>query len=104
MHGSFRVVLPLLAASGLLGQPALAADDELGAFLSGTCAACHQADVPDSAIPSIAGLEEAKFISLIQAYRSGTRADSVMHAVATSLSDADTAALAHYLSTRDDPP
>ena len=39
-----------------------------------------------------------------QAYRSGTRTDSVMQAVATSLSDEETAALAHYLSTRGDQP
>jgi len=100
MQVSLRAAIPLLAASSLLGPQALAADDELGAFLSETCAACHQADARESAIPSISGLDEAKFISLIQAYRSGMRTNSVMHAVATSLSDEETAALAHYLSTR----
>jgi len=104
MQGSLRAALPLLAASCLLGPQALAADDELGAFLSESCAACHQADVRDSAIPAIAGLDEAKFISLIQAYRSGIRTNSVMQAVATSLSDQETAALAHYLSTRGNQP
>jgi cytochrome c553 len=100
MQGSLRAALPLLAAICLLGPQALAADDELGAFLSETCTACHQADVRDSAIPSIAGMDQAKFISLIQAYRSGMRTNSVMQAVATSLSDEEIAALAHYLSTR----
>ena len=104
MHGSLGAMVALVAASCLLGPQALAADDGLGAFLSATCAACHQANVRDSAIPSIAGLDEAKFISLVQAYRSGTRTDSVMHAVATSLSEEETAVLAHYLSTRGDPP
>jgi len=104
MHRLLRAALPLLPASCLLALQALAADDELGAFLSETCAACHQAHVRDSAIPAIAGLDEATFISLIQAYRSGTRTDSVMHAVATLLSDEETAALAHYLATHGDQP
>lgn len=103
MHGSLRAALSLLAASCLLGPQALAADDELGAFLAETCAACHQADVRDSAIPSIAGLDEARFVSLIQAYRTGSRADSVMQAVANSLTDEETAALAHYLASRGQP-
>jgi cytochrome c553 len=93
-----------LLAAGTMAWPAAAAgpDEELAAFLAGTCAACHQPDLRESAIPGIAGLDEARFISLIQAYRSGARTDSVMQAVAASLSDAETAALARYLAAAGD--
>lgn len=100
MQGWLRAALSLMAATCLLDRQALAVDDDLGAYLAKTCAACHQADVADAAIPPITGLDEATFTSLIQAYRSGTRANSLMQAVATSLTDEETAALAHYLVTR----
>jgi cytochrome subunit of sulfide dehydrogenase len=99
MQRWLRAALPLLVAGCVLGPQALAADDELGAYLAKTCTACHQAGVADAAIPPITGLDEATFISLIQAYRSGARANSPMQAVATSLTDEETAALAHYLAT-----
>lgn len=104
MHKAFRAAFPLLAAaSGLAAPQSRAADDELGAFLAETCAACHQSGVRDSAIPSIAGLDETRFVSLIQAYRSGTRADPIMQAVANSLSDEETAALADHLANQGRP-
>jgi cytochrome c len=92
----------LAAVIGLLGGQALAADDDLGAYLAETCASCHQADVRNGPIPSIVGLDEARFISLMRVYRSGERSDSIMQAVARSLSDEETAALAHFLATRGD--
>lgn len=95
-----RMTLALAAAGGLLAGEAAAADDELGAYLAETCTSCHQADVRNSAIPAIVGLDEARFISIIRAYRSGERSDSIMQAVANSLSEEETAALAHFLATR----
>jgi cytochrome c553 len=91
--------IPLLVAGCLCGPQAFAADDEFSAYLAQTCTACHQAGVADAAIPPITGLDEATFISLIQAYRTGARVNSLMQAVATSLTDGETAALAHYLAT-----
>jgi len=98
-----RTTLALAAALVLLAGDAAAADDELGAYLAETCASCHQADVRNGAIPSIVGLDEARFIALMRAYRSGERTDSIMQAVAGSLSEAETAALAHVLAARGDP-
>jgi cytochrome c len=80
----------------------MAADDELGAYLAETCASCHQADARNGPIPSIVGLDEARFVSLMRAYRSGERTDSIMQAVARSLTDEETADLAHFLATRGD--
>jgi sulfide dehydrogenase cytochrome subunit len=97
-----RTSLALAAAAGLLAGEAAAADGGLGAYLAETCASCHQPNVPNGAIPAIVGLDEARFISIIRAYRSGERPDSIMQAVAGSLSDEETAALAHFLATRSD--
>jgi cytochrome c553 len=97
-----RTTLVLAAATGLLAGEAAAADDELGAYLAETCASCHQANVRNGAIPAIVGLDEARFVSIIRAYRSGERSDSIMQAVAGSLSDEEAAALAHFLATRSD--
>jgi cytochrome c553 len=99
MHTLHRPTFALAAAC-LLGRPAVAADDALGAFLAETCAACHQANVQNSAIPSIVGMDEATFIALMRLYRSGERPDAIMQAVAGSLSDDETAALAHFLATQ----
>jgi cytochrome c553 len=92
----------LLAVSCLSGQPA-AADEAQGSFLAGLCAACHQSEAPDPAFPSIVGMDEARFRSLMQDYRSGARDDAVMQAVAISLSDEEIAALARYMAARGQP-
>jgi cytochrome c553 len=91
-----------LAAAGLIAGEVAAADDELGAYLAESCAPCHQPNVRNGAIPAITGLDEARFVSILRAYRSGERSDSIMQAVAGSLSDEETAALAHFLATRSD--
>jgi cytochrome c553 len=104
MPAARRTIVALALGVGLFAGEAAAADDELGAYLAETCAACHQANVRNGAIPAIVGLDEARFIALIRAYRSGERSDSIMQAVAGSLSDEETAALAHYLATRSDQP
>lgn len=102
MRNPHRTTLALAAAIALLAGEAAAADDDLGAFLAGTCASCHQANVRNGPIPSIVGLDKARFISLIRAYRSGERSDPIMQAVAGSLSEEETAALARFLATRGD--
>jgi cytochrome c len=98
MRAALRATFSLLVGAMQFTVPARAADDELGAFLAQTCAACHRPGTEDSAIPPIAGLDEADFVALIEAYRSSERGDAIMQAVAKSLSAEDTAALAHYLA------
>jgi cytochrome c553 len=101
MRKAFRMAAPLIAVGLQLGPHAVAAaDQELGAFLAGTCSACHQPGSESAAFPAITGRDEATFIAAMQAFRSGERPDSIMQAVATSLSDEETAALAHYLATQ----
>ena len=92
----------LLAVCAVGGTPAAAVDnDKLGAFLAGTCATCHQAEAAESAIPAIAGWDEPKFVAAMDAFRSGTRAEPIMHAIAGSLSDAEIASLARYLAQQE---
>lgn len=75
-----------------------AADEELTAYLAGTCNTCHRAGGPGAAIPALAGRKEADLIAALQAYRTSVRQDAIMHAVATSLSDAELSAVAAYLA------
>ena len=101
MRRSSWPAVALFVAGLNVGQHGvMAADDELGAFLAATCIACHGPSESTSAIPPIAGWDEAKFISVVQAYRSGERSDAIMQAVAKSLSDDETAALARHFATQ----
>ena len=49
-------------------------------------------------MPALAGREAAELIAALQAYRTGTRQDAAMHAVAASLTDTETAEVAAYLA------
>jgi len=92
----------LVAACVLGGTGARATtDDQLGAFLAETCVTCHQARAADSAMPKITGWDEAKFTAAMEAFRTDGAAEPIMRAVATSLSDGEVAALAHYLATQE---
>ena len=74
------------------------ADEALGTYLAGTCMTCHRAGDQGSAIPSLAGRDAADLIAALQAYRTGTRQDALMHAVASSLSETETTDVAAYFA------
>lgn len=101
MRKNLEASLCILAACGL-GVPAVAASEvQLGAFLAGTCTTCHQTQAAQPAMPAIIGWDEAKFVAAMAAFRSGERPEPIMRAVAASLSDAEIAALAHYLAAQE---
>jgi len=79
---------------------AAAAGQERGAQLAAMCASCHRLDGRDQGIPSIIGMEKQTFIDAMAAFKSGARSNSMMHAVALQLSDAEIATLAAYLGAR----
>lgn len=90
-------------AAGLLilgADSGMTAEDNRGAQLAALCASCHRLDGGGKAIPSIAGMSKEKFVGAMAAYKSGARANSIMHAVALSLSDAEVAMLAEYLAAQ----
>jgi cytochrome c553 len=77
-----------------------AAENDQGAQLAATCAACHRLDGHDRGIPSIVGLSEEQFVSVMTAFKSGERSGPIMHIMARSLSNEEIAILARYFATR----
>jgi cytochrome c553 len=82
----------------LITHESLATDNNRGAQLAATCAACHRLDGRDKGIPSIIGLDEGKLAGALQAFKSGER--SIMHTVALSLSSEEIATVVHYLAVQ----
>lgn len=74
------------------------ADEALAAYLAGACSTCHHSSDKSAAMPALAGRDAAELIAALQAYRTGARQDAVMHAVAASLTDTETAEVAAYLA------
>ena len=91
----------LLLAWGMAATIAITsarADEALAAYLAGTCSTCHHPSDKSAAMPALAGRDAAELIAVLQAYRTGARQDSIMRAVATSLTDAETADVAAYFA------
>ena len=87
----------MLAVIMAAAAPAMA-DEQQAAYLAGTCNTCHQPGGKGAAIPALAGRDAADLIAALQAYRTGARSDSVMHAIATSLSETETSEVVAYLA------
>ena len=66
------------------------------------CQACHGADgiSRSTRIPNLAGQQPDYLAAQLRAFRSGTRKNDLMEAVAAQLGDAEIAALAQYWSSR----
>jgi cytochrome c len=73
-------------------------DLEFGRYLATECVTCHRSVTPGGAIPNIFGMAEAKFTTLIKAYREKQLPNPVMQSVAGRLKDDEIDALAHYFS------
>lgn len=79
---------------------AVAGDVEYGAYLSAECASCHRSGNDDGRqIPSIAGLAEDTFLTVMRAYQSKTLDNVAMQTIASGLDDEQLAALAAYFAT-----
>jgi cytochrome c553 len=76
------------------------ADNNQGAQLAATCAACHRLDGRDRGIPSIVGLSEEQFVTVMRAFKSGERSGPIMRTMARSLSNEEIAILARYFAAR----
>jgi|RhiMethySRZTD1v2_1073278.scaffolds.fasta_scaffold456852_3 cytochrome c553 len=87
----------LMAAFAAAAVPAMA-DGAVAAYLAGTCSTCHHPSDKSAAMPALAGRDATELIATLQAYRTGARQDAVMHAVAGSLTDAETAEVAAYFA------
>jgi len=100
---SLHQIIALLLVASLVvavAERGFAADNDQGAQLAATCAACHRVDGHDKGIPSIVGLSEEQFVTLMRAFKSGERSGPIMRTVARSLSNEEIAILAHHFAAR----
>jgi cytochrome c553 len=79
-----------------------AGNEQHGAFVALSCAACHgEGGISSSTlIPTLAGMNSAVIYKQLDDYRSGKRLWGVMSAIATTLSDQDSADVAAYFAHR----
>lgn len=100
---SFQQIIALSMAASLVvsfAKGSFAADNDQGAQLAATCAACHRIDGHDRGIPSIVGLSEEQFVTVMRAFKSGERSGPIMRTIARSLSNEEIAILARYFAAR----
>lgn len=88
----------VLAATALTGIGAgTAAADRGPAALADACATCHGPEGrSEGAIPSIAGMPAAEFVSAMQAFREGAGEPTLMDEIANGLSETEIEALAAW--------
>jgi cytochrome c553 len=73
-----------------------------GASVAVTCVACHGEQVSASPLfPTLAGMDATVIYKQLDDFRSGKRQPSVMSAIATALSERDSADVAAYFATRE---
>ena len=71
--------------------------------LAATCANCHGTNgkaVDGSSVVSIAGLDKAYMVAQMKAFKSGTRAATIMHQLSKGYSDAQIETLAIYFAAQ----
>jgi hemoglobin len=87
----------LLASSSLVQHARAQADPALLANVD-TCVACHGADgiSVGAGLPNLAGQKAAYLRSQLAAFKSGSRTNPLMNAIAAKLSDAEIEALAGF--------
>jgi cytochrome c553 len=101
--GSLDQIIALSMVASLVVSVAVrsfAADNDQGAQLAATCTACHRLDGYDTGIPSIVGLSEEQFVTVMRAFKSGERSGPIMRTMARSLSNEEIAILARYFAAR----
>jgi len=100
---SLHQIIALSMVASLIvsvAERSFAADNDQGAQLAAACAACHRLDGHDGGVPSIIGLSEEQFVTVMRAYKSGERSGPIMGTMARSLSNEEIAILARYFAAR----
>ena len=96
-----RFIAPAAAASlFIFGVVDGVAADPRSAELAATCASCHGLHGRRRGIPTLLGISREELARAMADYRSGARSSTIMHAVASSFSDAEIAALARYFAAQ----
>lgn len=94
-------VLLFASLCGLAPHGAFAKDVQ-GRNWAGACTGCHGSEGrSDGVIPSIAGMEKAKFVRLMVGFRDGTQQGTLMNQLARGLNDEQIEKLADYFASRE---
>ncbi|MFN3544741.1 MAG: c-type cytochrome [Thiobacillus sp.] len=93
------VAITLIAVTGLLGAAAAQAQEITRAeIIATTCYTCHgPRGVSPGSIPSINDISAERMVSILQGFRSGTRASTVMGRHASGYTDEEIKEVAEYL-------
>ncbi|MGH8755729.1 MAG: c-type cytochrome [Burkholderiales bacterium] len=97
------LIVAIASAFSLAASDSFAGGDgAAGKQKSAACAACHGADGNSAApdFPHIAGQQPDYLVKTLSDYKSGTRKDPVMGAMAANLSKQDMEDLAAYFSSQ----
>ena len=97
-----RLVL-LLAACGAQAQGNEAQLALRSGSLAATCAQCHGTAgraLPGAVVPGLAGLPAPYLVEQMKAFKTGTRAATVMHQIAKGYSDTQVEQLAAYFAAQ----
>ena len=90
----------LLAVAAMLSPPGLAADTK-GRSLAANCTGCHGTNgVSSGGIPTIAGTEKDRIVTLMKEFRDGKRPATVMHQHAKGYTDEQIEAIAAWFAAR----
>jgi cytochrome c553 len=96
----FLLPLGVVVGFAIISPAHAAGDVQAGKTRAAGCVGCHGANGQGVAPnPPVAGMSEEKFIQAMNDYKSGKRANPVMKALASSLSNQDMANLAAYYSS-----
>lgn len=91
--------LALLAAAA--APHATLADEVVARSLAATCTGCHGSNgVSAGGIPSIAGLEQSRIVTLMKEFREGKREATLMHQHAKGYTDEQIDAIAGWFATQ----
>ena len=98
-HSPPKLVPSLLLVGLWLAAPFAPAQEQAARSLAANCTGCHGPNGNSvGAIPSIAGLGKAYFVTAMQEFKAGTRQATVMHQHAKGYTDQEFEVLADYFS------
>lgn len=99
MRTRITLILGLLIAGA--AAPACAAENVNGRNWAATCTGCHGTNGHSAGgMPSLAGLDKARIVSLMQEFKAGKRAATVMHQHAKGYTDEQIERIAEFFAAQ----
>ncbi len=97
------LAVPLMAFSavGEAHEGQAIEEARLGRMLAGNCAACHgQNGHAQGALPVLAGKSRDYIVEQMQAFKAGTRQETIMHQIAKGYTDKQIGQMAEYFAAQ----